>query len=60
MQVQDFGNNLFICTNFSDGCEGDITVGSPETCEITNDIVFCDKTAMLKLYEDLRTKWCSI
>ena len=38
-----FGDNLFICTNFSDGCDGDITIGSPETCEITNVLVFCEQ-----------------
>jgi YVTN family beta-propeller protein len=39
----ELGENLFICTNFSDGCEGDITAGTPETCTITNDIVFCEQ-----------------
>ncbi len=37
-----FGTNLFICTDFSDGCEGDITAGSTQTCEITNVLVFCE------------------
>ena len=32
-------NNLFICTNFSDGCEGDITLGNPQTCTIDNVLV---------------------
>ncbi len=30
----DLGDNLFICTNFSDECEGDITIGDPQTCTI--------------------------
>jgi hypothetical protein len=28
--------NLFICTNFSDECEGDLTIGNPRTCAIEN------------------------
>ena len=35
---------MFICTNFSGGCDGDIILGTPETCEITNVIVFCEVT----------------
>ena len=38
------GNNLFICTNFSDGCEGEITLGTPQTCTIDNVLVFCEVT----------------
>ena len=34
-----FGDDLFICTNFSDGCEGDITIGNPQTCTIDNVLV---------------------
>jgi YVTN family beta-propeller protein len=37
-----FGDNLFICTDFSDECDGDITPGSTKTCEITNALVFCE------------------
>ena len=33
---------MFICTDFSDECDGDITPGSTQTCEITNVLVFCD------------------
>ena len=32
-------SGLFICTNFSDECEGDITIGNPQTCTIENVIV---------------------
>ena len=32
-------NNLFICTNFSDECEGDISIGNPQTCTIDNGLV---------------------
>src|ERR671913_442838 len=28
--------DLFICTNFSANCEGDITIGNPQTCTIEN------------------------
>jgi hypothetical protein len=35
----DVGANLFICTNFSDECEGDITIGNPQTCIIHNTLV---------------------
>ena len=35
----DLGENLFICTNFSEECEGDITIGSPQTCTIDNVLV---------------------
>ena len=31
--------NLFICTNFSEECEGDITIGNPQTCTIENVLV---------------------
>ena len=31
--------NLFICTNFSDECEGDITIGNPQTCTIENALI---------------------
>ncbi|HZB17021.1 MAG TPA: VCBS repeat-containing protein [Nitrososphaeraceae archaeon] len=31
--------NLFICTNFSDECEGDITIGNPQTCTIENVLI---------------------
>ena len=31
--------DLFICTNFSDECEGDITIGNPQTCTIENVLV---------------------
>ena len=35
--ASDIGENLFICTNFSEGCEGSITLGvSPLNCEIEN------------------------
>jgi hypothetical protein len=30
---------LFICTNISDECEGDITIGNPQTCTIENVLV---------------------
>ena len=33
------GNNLFICTNFSDECKGDIAIGNPQTCTIDNVLV---------------------
>ena len=32
-------SGLFICTNFSDECEGDITIGNPQTCTIENVFV---------------------
>jgi YVTN family beta-propeller protein len=32
-------SGLFICTNFSDECEGDITIGTPQTCTIDNVLV---------------------
>ena len=35
----DLGDNLLICTNFSDECEGDITIGDPQTCTIENVLV---------------------
>ena len=31
--------DLFICTNFSANCEGDITIGNPQTCTIENVLV---------------------
>ena len=34
-----FGDDLFICTNFSPGCEGDMTIGTPQTCTIDNVLV---------------------
>jgi hypothetical protein len=34
-----FGDDLFICTNFSVQCEGDITIGTPQTCTIDNVLV---------------------
>ena len=30
------GNDLFICTNFYVECEGDITIGNPQTFTIEN------------------------
>jgi YVTN family beta-propeller protein len=38
----DLGPNLFICTNFSDECKGNISPGSTQTCEIRNVVVFCE------------------
>ena len=35
----DLGDDLFICTNFSDECEGDIIIGNPQTCTIENILV---------------------
>ena len=35
----DVGNNLFICTNFSDECQGDIAIGNHQTCIIENVLV---------------------
>jgi hypothetical protein len=35
----DVGADLFVCTNFSDECEGDITIGNPQTCIIHNTLV---------------------
>lgn len=37
--ASELGENLFICTNFSEECEGNITVGNPQTCTIENVIV---------------------
>src|ERR687897_3412709 len=31
--------DLFICTNFSDECEGDITIGNLQTCTIENVLI---------------------
>ena len=35
----DLGDDLFICTNFSDECEGEITLGNPQTCIIDNVLI---------------------
>ena len=35
----DISGNLFICTNLSDECEGDISIGDPQTCTIENVLV---------------------
>ena len=35
----DISGNLFICTNFSEECEGDITIGNPQTCTIENVLI---------------------
>ena len=35
---------MFSCTNFSDGCEGNITIGNPQICTIENVLVFCEVT----------------
>ena len=32
-------SGLFICTNISDECEGDIAIGNPQTCTIENVLV---------------------
>ena len=32
-------SGLFICTNFSEQCEGNITIGNPQTCTIDNVLV---------------------
>ena len=32
-------SGLFICTNFSEQCEGNITIGNPQTCTIENVLV---------------------
>jgi hypothetical protein len=32
-------SGLFICTNFSEGCEGDLEIGNPQTCTIDNVLV---------------------
>ena len=37
--ASDIGDNLFICTNFSDECEGNIAIGTPQTCTIDNVLV---------------------
>ncbi|HET9807264.1 MAG TPA: VCBS repeat-containing protein [Nitrososphaeraceae archaeon] len=37
--VSPDSSGLFICTNFSDECEGDITIGNPQTCTIENVLV---------------------
>ena len=44
MKGFDGGRNLvsdsiFICTNFSDECQGDITLGIPQTCTIDNNVL---------------------
>ena len=33
------GDGIFICTNFSDECQGDITIGSLQTCTIDNNVL---------------------
>ena len=35
----DLEANLFICTNFSEECDGDITLGNPQTCIIENVLI---------------------
>ena len=35
----NISGDLFICTNFSADCEGDITIGNPQTCTIENVLV---------------------
>jgi hypothetical protein len=35
----DTSGNLFICTNFSDECDGDITIENPQSCTIENVLV---------------------
>jgi hypothetical protein len=35
----ELGPNLFICTSFSNECEGEITLGNPRTCFIDNVLV---------------------
>ena len=37
--ASDLGENLFICTNISADCEGNITIGNPQTCTIGNVLV---------------------
>ena len=32
-------SGLFICTNFSEECEGDLEIGNPQTCTIENVFV---------------------
>ena len=32
-------SDLFICTNFSENCEGNITIGNPQTCTIENVLI---------------------
>jgi hypothetical protein len=38
-ETSELGENLSICTNFSEGCEGEITLGNPQTCTIHNVLV---------------------
>ena len=35
----DLGNNLFICTNFSEDCSGDISAGESLSCNINNVLI---------------------
>ena len=35
----DLGNNLFICTNFSEECSGDISAGESLSCNINNVLI---------------------
>ena len=37
--ASDIGQNLITCTDFSDECDGNITLGNPQTCTIDNVIV---------------------
>jgi hypothetical protein len=37
--VVDSTSGLFICTDFSEDCEGEIAIGSPQTCRIDNVLV---------------------
>jgi hypothetical protein len=39
LNPSELGEDLFICTNFSVGCEGEITIGSAQTCIINNVLV---------------------
>jgi hypothetical protein len=32
-------SGLFICTNFSDECEGEITIGNQQICTIENELI---------------------
>ena len=41
----DLGENLFICTNFSEDCSGDISAGESLSCTIDNVVI--DTTATL-------------
>ena len=37
--ASNIGQNLVTCTSISDQCEGNITIGNPQTCTIDNVIV---------------------